>query len=389
MKQYILKIVIFIVLPFLSFGQTSNFKQKEATIDSIMKSIIILKGKKPVHNFLFYGKNEKTGFEVNKGVGVIGRNDTPIDQEYQYNIASITKPFVATIILQLEEEGKLKITDKAITYLANDPSVKFEKINYFSDISIEMLLNHTSGIADIFTDAETKFNISVFLHKKRQYTTKMLMERFYKYKLNEKYFKKPGEGYHYSDMNYMMLGFIIEKITHQSLQQAIRERILEPLKMTNTYFEYYESQHGNNKRADSYLNRINMTKDINTSYEWAGGGLVSTSKELGVFIEALFDLKLFKSQKTLNKMIDVTATKELGAHYGLGLYKYDYDGKIYFGHGGFYGSILAYNPADKIIISANIGQAFAPFDTGKLIMDLLKIIEEPQEIVTTKNVSKI
>lgn len=377
MKQFIFKIAIFIVLPFLSYAQTANFDQKETAIDSIMKSKLVFKGKKTVHSFLLYGKNNTTGFEINKGVGIIGRNNIQVDENYQYNTASITKTFVAAIILQLEEEGKLKITDKAIKYLANDPNVRFEKINYFTEISIEMLLNHTSGIGDVFTDAETKFNISVLFHKKRQYTPQMLMDKFYKYKLNEKFFSKPGEGYHYSDVNYMMLGFIIEKITNQSLPQAIRERILEPLKMENTYFEYYEPIHGNGKRADSYLNRINMTKNINTSYEWAGGGLVSTTKELGVFIEALFDLKLFKNEKTLEKMIDITATKKLDAHYGLGLYKYDFNGKTFYGHGGFYGSILAYNPADKITISANIGQAFAPFNTGELIQELVKIISNP------------
>lgn len=239
-----------------------------------------------------------------------------------------------------------------------------------------MLLHHTSGIADIFTDAETRFNISVLLHKRRQFDTKRIMDRFYKYKLNEKPFNKPGEGYHYSDINYMLLGFIIEQVTGKSLAQEIRERILVPLRMNDTYFEYYEARQGNGKRIDAFLNRINMTKSINTSYEWGGGGVVSTTKDLAVFIEALFNNKLFKDSETLKMMTDYSASEKFGAHYGMGLFKLDLNGNVFYGHGGFYGSLLAYDPVNKITFSANIGQANPPYDTGKLINELLDIINK-------------
>lgn len=379
MANSFLKLVFIILVPFVCSAQ-SDFKTNEVKIDSLMKASINHKGKRPVHNFLLYAKNEKTGFEINKGVGTIGRIDTPIDEEYQYNVASITKTFVATIILQLEEEGKLKTSDKAINYLKEVDFVKFDQIHllnkkpYAEEITIAMLLHHTSGISDIFTDAATKFNISVLFHKKRQYTTEMLMNRFYKYKLNEKPFNKPVEGYHYSDMNYMVLGFIIEQLTGKSLPEAIRERILSPLKMENTYFEFYEPKQGNGKRIDAFLNRINMTKNINTSYEWGGGGLVSTAKEMGIFIEALFNLKCFKNEETLAKMLDSSVSKKFDQHYGMGIYSWEISGKTFYGHGGFYGSVLAYNPMDKVTFSANIGQANAPFDASKLVGELLNLI---------------
>lgn len=68
--------------------------------------------------------------------------------------------------------------------------------------------------------------------------------------------------------------------------------------MNDTWFEYYELQHGIGKRIDSFLNGINMTKKINTSYEWGGNGLVSTTKDTGIFIEALFNLELFRNPAT-------------------------------------------------------------------------------------------
>jgi D-alanyl-D-alanine carboxypeptidase len=378
-----MKKLILIFLIFVSFNLVSaqsDFISKEKKIDDLMRTHIVHEGNRPVHNFLIYAKNQNTGFEIRKGSGTIGRNDIPINEKYQYNIASITKTLVASIILQLEEEGKLSVNEKAGKYLKKTDFLRFPEIHLLNDtsyadyITIQNLLQHTSGIADIFTDAATRFNISVFFHRKRQYTTKTFFDRFYKYKLNRNPYNKPGEGYHYSDINYMLLGFIIEEVTGKSLPQAIRERILVKLNMNDTYFEYYEPVHGIGMRIDAFLNRINMTEKINTSYEWGGGGLVSTTKDMAVFIESLFNLELFQNCATLDKMIDFSVTEKYKSNYGMGIYKYKLNGKVFYGHGGFYGSILIYDPIDQITFSANIGQVNPPYDTGKLINEIMEVI---------------
>ncbi len=382
-----MKIIIlplsFLLLHHLVFGQT-NTSGKEIMIDSVMRAHLVYEGKHPVHNFLIYAINAQEGFETYQGVGTIGRNDTPADAEYQYNIASITKTMVACVILQLEEEGKLSIKDNADSYLREIDYLKFDEIHvlngasYAGDITIKHLLQHTSGIADIFTDAVIRFNVSVWLHRKRQYTTEKIVQTFYKYRLNKKSLNLPGEGYHYSDMNYMLLGFIIEQVTGKSLPQVIRERILEKLAMINTYFEYYEPEKGHGKRIDAFYNRLNMTEKINTSYEWGGGGLISTTKDMAVFIEALFNIQLFDDEKTLEKMIDISDTQKYGATYGMGIHRYELNDIIFYGHGGFYGSILAYSPENKITFSANIGQATPPYDTRKLVETLIDIIAKKE-----------
>ena len=357
-----------------------SFQHKEFKVDSIMKAYIIHTGKRPVHSFLLYANNEKTGFEIDKGFGIVGRSEIEIDADYQFNCASITKTFVATIILQLEEEGRLTLKDKAYKYLQPIDFAEADRVhilkdtNYSKEITIEQLLNHTSGIADIFTDAQTKFNISVLLHKKRQYNTEMIMERYYRYHLNKKPLNKPGEGYHYSDMNYVFLGFIIENITGKTLPEAIRERILEKAGMKNTYFEYYEPAITEGKRIDAFLGKINMTKKINTSYEWGGGGLVTTSKDLAIFIQSLFDNKFFKQSATLKMMTDTDKVKKFGANYGYGLFSFNANGKTYYGHGGFYGSLLLYEPIDRVTFSANISQATPPYNTEELVVELLNVI---------------
>ncbi|MBD3414430.1 MAG: serine hydrolase [Candidatus Aminicenantes bacterium] len=80
-----------------------------------------------------------------------------------------------------------------------------------------------------------------------------IMEKFFQYRLNTSPHFKPGEGHYYSDINYVLLGLIIEQITGEILPQHIRKRILEPLNRNDTYFEYYEPIHGNQKRIDASL----------------------------------------------------------------------------------------------------------------------------------------
>lgn len=380
------QVIPFIALIFefhFGYSQSKNdFSEQNSKIDFIMNSHIVHKGKHPVHNFLLYAKNNKNGFVIHKGVGIIGRNENLINEHFQFRIASITKTFVATVLLQLIEEGKLKLDDYAFTYLKNIDFLRHDEflikdgISIFNQIKVEHLLRHTSGVGDVFTDKETKFVMSVLLHKKRLYNEEKVIKLYFKYKLNKHPLNIPGAGYHYSDINYMLCGFIIENITGKTLAQNIRERILEPLKMTNTYFEYYEPATGINQNIDAYLNKLNLTKKVNTSYEWAGGGLVSTVKELGVFIEALFSLKLFQKEETLTKMIDLKPTQEFKKDTGMGIFKYGVNGVDYYGHGGYYGSLLIYSPQDEIIFSVNIGQANAAIDPQKLINSIIEVVKK-------------
>jgi D-alanyl-D-alanine carboxypeptidase len=214
----------------------------------------------------------------------------------------------------------------------------------------------------------------VLTHKKKPYDEKQVVDLYYKYKLHKMGLFKPGEGYHYSDMNYMLLGFVIEQLTGKTLAQNLRERILDPLEMDNTYFEYYEPARGKMKQVDTYLNRLNVTKKVNTSYEWAGGGLVSITKELSAFIEALFEHQFFSPQ-TLARMIDLEPAQKFGKDSGMGIFLYKIKGREFYGHGGFYGSIMLYSPQQKISFTVNVGQAEAKLDPYELVDALLNVIE--------------
>jgi D-alanyl-D-alanine carboxypeptidase len=345
----------------------------------VMGQHLVHRGGAPVHSFVLYLENEPAGLVIHEGVGIVGRTDTPIDGDYQYNVASITKMFVAAIVLQLVEEGRLALDDRAVGYLGGLDFLDtgalhvLDGTSHASEITIDHLLQHRSGLGDVFIDTATRFNLHVLLNRRQQYSPQAIMELFFEYGLNEAPHFAPGDGYYYSDINYVLLGLIIEGVTGESLPAEIRRRVLEPLGLSATYFEYYEPPTGPGKRLDSYLGRLNMTRDFNTSYEWAGGGLVSTAEDMATFIRALFDLELFEDPGTLALMLDPGANQDEGTRYGRGIIRYDVDGTTYFGHGGFYGSLLLHQPEEGITLSANVAQASPPFDAMAAVRTLLQI----------------
>lgn len=345
-----------------------------------MQSVLIHHGKRPVHNFLLYAKNQQSGFEVFNGVGIVGRDDSSVESDFQFKTASITKTFVATVVLQLVEEGKIILNDPAYKYLDSLDFLHFHDFMYYKDssrsrdIRVEHLLRHTSGIADIFTDKETRFVFRVLTHKKKAYDEKKVVDLYFKYKLHKKGLFLPGEGFHYSDMNYMLLGFIIEQVTGESLAANIRSRILDPFDLRDTYFEYYEPPRGKLQQIDTYLNRLNVTKKVNTSYEWAGGGLVSNTKDLGIFIEALFNNQLFEKNGTLDAMIDIGPSEKYGKEAGMGIFRYQVNGSKFYGHGGYFGSLMLYDPIKKISFAVHLGQANAKLDPQALVDNLMAVI---------------
>lgn len=363
-------LIFFIFIPIISFGQT-------ASVDDILKSYIDDKSENPVSSILMLIESENISY--NKEFSI---SDNSIENDFQnkqFKIASSTKLFVATIILQLAEEGKLNLNDKANKFLGDIDYLNFKNFHifngkkYYKKITIKQLLSHRSGLADIFSDRQAEFVQVLQENPSMQYSSKKIVELYFKFNLNSEAHFKPNKSWHYSDMNYVLLGLIIEKIEEKPLHESIRERLLEPLKMKNTFFEYYELPEKQKVIQNQFVGNINFT-EINTSFDWAGGGLVSTNSDLSIFIKALFDNRLL-SQKSLKKMINTKETSEGESKYGLGIYETEYNGKTFYGHYGFYGSYIGYCPENKMVISYSINQASPNFSVYKLVCKTLSAVE--------------
>lgn len=372
----------YLVFLFVLLFSMSGFAQSNDSLVSIMSSYLKPKGKKPVHSIQVYISKGNKVFK--EAVGKADGKSELANSDNQFKIASITKSMTAVIILQMQEEGKLNINDQLMNYISNVGFARVNELHYFknqsygSSITIKQLLQHKSGLADIFTDAAFRFYLNEFLNKKQQWNPEKLMNRYYKYHLNTKAHFIPDSGYYYSDVNYFLLGLVIEKISGQTLAQQFRARIFEPLNMTNTYFEYYEPTIGNGKIAHSFMGKRNITKTLNTSYDWAGGGIVSTTADLATFLKCLFDRKLYTKDSTLKLMTEMFPHRLKSgkvSYYGLGIYQYVFNGDIYFGHGGFWGSLIAYCPSKKITFCGSINQVNPIFKTSQFIETLLQKFE--------------
>lgn len=369
MKKYL---IILLFVPLLTYGQIDS-------IAIIATSKLNLESENPVHSILLYINKLDNNYLYSKGFGNYCATKEPVDKNSRFKIASETKLFVSTIVLQLVEEGKIKLKDKAYRYLQNLNFLNFENFELLNGkklsnkITIKQLLTHRTGLPDIFTDKEQDFFNLLMENPQKQYSPKSIVELYYRFHLNEAPHFKPNHGWYYSDMNYVLLGLIIEYIENKPLQKSIRDRILNPLKMKNTYFEFYEPPIMNVEMVDQYVGKIDFTK-LNTSFDWAGGGIVSTNQDLAIFMKALFENKLINS-KSLKKMIDVKHTKKGENRYGFGIYESVYNGKVYYGHYGFYGSYIGYCHENNTILSYSINQATPNFNVYSFISRVLEFVE--------------
>ena len=349
----------------------------EKQLDEHFATHLSYNPEQPVANILVYLENGKNDFVYNKGFGQISlSDDTPVQKDSPFKIASITKLFTSTLILQLVENGNLKLDDKVVNLIGEIDYVHFDQLlmldgkNYGNQITVQQLLNHTSGLADLFTDTLEEF-MGLFLENpQKQWKTEDLFDLYYAFNLNNRAHYKPGKDFYYSDVNYFLLGLIIEKYTELSLADAYRTYILEPAGMAKTYFEYHENSRNNLPFPSSYMESIEINPNLNTSFDWAGGGLVSTTYDLNLFMKALFNRTLVKSDSLLEEMLS-----ESGDRYGYGVILYNFDEVRFYGHSGFWGSHLFYNPDKDITMVISVNQTDLAYSQRDFIKKIYNLIQ--------------
>ena len=254
----------------------------------------------------------------------------PLTAASRFRIASITKTFTAVMILQLVEEGKLKLTDTLDKFFPQVPNAQ--------KITILQILSHRSGIPNVSRDQAT--------WKPGEAVTKDEMLALIVKGAPE---FEPDTKNSYSNSGYYLLNLIVEKLTGKSYDQALEQRINSRIGLKDTYLA--------TGRID--VNKGEALTYENTGSEWKlwkegfethpsiGFQLISTPGDMAKFIQALFDLKLI-SQDSLNQM------KTMRDDEGLGLVTFTFAGKTFYGNtggGDNYGSWLAYQPEDKLVVA--------------------------------------
>jgi len=274
--------------------------------------------------------------------------------------ASIGKTFTGVAIAQLVEKGKLTFDDLVINHLDSlvNGMLVIDGKDYISDLTLHHLLNHTSGLPDYFEDQPlTGANMmqNIFKEPNRYWKPVELVE-FTKANFSGRF--KPGEGYHYTDTEYVLLGLIIEKVSGMPLHKYFQENIFGPLSMQLTSMNLRSEPTGKPdfNMAEIYTGSMEISKFRSLSADWAGGSIRSTSQDLNVFLKALLHGALL-SEETINKM-QLWTPESKGTWYGYGLRKWslsELDPNLpplkLIGHSGSTGAFMYYCPELDVYLS--------------------------------------
>jgi CubicO group peptidase (beta-lactamase class C family) len=297
---------------------------------------------------------------LDKGYGYANLEwQVPNSSDTKFRLGSITKQFTAVCILLLEERGKLKTDDLVNKYLPDAPAA-------WDHITIYNLLTHTSGIPNFteFPDFHTS--------EATPTTPEQLVARFRDKPLDF----QPGEDWRYSNSNYVLLGYLIEKITGQRYQDFVEENLFKPLGMQNSGYDSNTAIIPH--RATGYSPGPNGPVNagyVDMSIPFSAGALYSTTHDLLRWEQGLFAGKLL-SVESFEKM-----TTPYKRDYACGLTAYTVHGHKVIAHGGGingFSTMLAYSPDNKLTVivlgniesgaPAEIASALAPIARGEKVI---------------------
>ena len=238
------------------------------------------------------------------------------------HIGSITKTFVATVVLQLAAERRLWLDDSVQKLL---PGVIAGHGYDPARVTVRQLLQQTSGIRD-------------YLDNPVFQTVQGLRETWQPQQLVDIALRlgPPVHGWLYSNTNYILLGMIIQKVTGQSPVTEISHRILAPLGLRDTSFPLTSTQIPS-PYAHGYYGILDVTNVVNPSSAWTAGAMISTVGDVARFYRTLLTERLLPpaQQRELLATIPVDDSGELFAeHYGLGIYSVQLSCGTAWGHDG-------------------------------------------------------
>ncbi len=270
------------------------------------------------------------------GVGDL-TSGVPRGKDDKFRVGSITKTFVATVLLQMEAEGRLSLDDTVERRL---PGLVRGNGNDGGKITVRQLLNHTSGLFDYLADEEySKTYMQGDGYLRHRYDT-LPPEKHVKVALSHKLLFEPGDKHSYSNTNYILAGLIVEKVGGRSYEDEVRDRIITPLGLKNTSNPGNSihlprpSSRGYSKLFRSAPDRIDDITEMNGSQGWADGDIISTAGDLNRFYSALLRGKLLPP-KQLKAMKTIAAPGASSKSYGLGLQRFETScGTTLWGHGG-------------------------------------------------------
>ncbi|MFE7564136.1 serine hydrolase [Kitasatospora sp. NPDC057500] len=251
----------------------------------------------------------RTVWKGAEGVGDFSTGAEP-SANGRFRIASVTKTFVATVVLQLVGEGRLGLDDSVESLLPG-------AVPGGGSITVRQLLNHTSGLFDYTEDPAIGLDHATWLREGRwrSWTPQQLLAVA---NSHPPHFA-PGAGWSYANTNYLLAGMIVERVTGHDWRREVERRIIDRLGLTGTSMPVHATGI-RGPHAHTYLDLpggpVDVTEMEPSEMDAAGVG-ISTTADLGTFLRALLGGRLLPAP-LLAEMLTV-APASGGAQYGLGI----------------------------------------------------------------------
>jgi len=364
MKKFIFIIFVCLLIPCIGYAQETSTLATELqeALDKARKELFLIGASTAV-------------ITPNEGLwlGVSGLSQRiplkKVQPEMLFPMASVTKNFTATLILQLAEEGLLDLDDTVGDWLPDLPEEPSQFID--NTITIRQLLNHYSGIYDVFESKPAKI-------VSRRYPNK-IWEPEERISFVESPYASPGEGCYYSSTNYILLGMIIEKATNSNIAVELRNRFFDPLGLERTYLRIEEPDIG--ETVHRYFLGIDTAwfpPTSGASFGWTASAIRSTAEDLALWAQALFGGSVI-GEAYLEQMLDFTNTGKVYWEsedlVGLGIWAIEHPqfGEIWYHDGATSDSksLVGYLPDHDIVIVVLLNQRLAsPFALWEILADV-------------------
>lgn len=351
MKKTLLTLFIVTALSPLGFSQSFD----KAKLDSYFQTL--------ADNNKFMGsvavsKNGELLYTHSVGYADV-ENQVKATANTKYRIGSISKTFTAVLILKAVEENKLALDQTLDQFY---PTIKNAE-----QITIKNLLNHRSGIFN-FTNLPNYLTWNTELHTEEQLVSLIAS-------VGSVF--EPNAKAEYSNSNYVLLSFILEKTYQKSYADLLDQYIITPLDLQNTSFGGKIDPQANESLSYKYAGNWELEAETDMSIPLGAGGIISTPSDLTKFADALFNGKLIS-------MESVAQMKTLEDQYGLGLFPIPYYQHLGYGHtGGIDGfaSVFSHFPAEGVTFAMTSNGA--NYITNNISIAVLSaVFDRPYDIPT-------
>jgi D-alanyl-D-alanine carboxypeptidase len=289
------------------------------------------------------------------------RTREPVRAETLFEVASVTKTFVAALVLRLAEDGVLGLDDRLSRWVPEFPNSR--------RITLRELLNHTAGTDDFVTDGRF-----LAAQRRRGLAAAWTPQQLVRYVPEP--LAKPGERWNYSNTNYLLLGLVIERATHSTMGRELHRRLLPRSTFDRIVFQGEERPRGavavgymdldGDPELESTLNNPYVPSISEATIAWASGNLLASAEDLARAGDRLFrgDLLGARSRREMTDWVKALDPRE----YGLGLGRDELAGEEVWGHSGDivgFHADLWYVPGSEVTVAAVINYQAGGESTDK------------------------